>query len=219
MSILHELLSPLRGYRYRNETFLQDDFLTGTATSGSIGSMGWSSSGTITSQVSTANWPGKYRLDTSSVSGTHVRINGLTSALIDPALYTHLIWRLALTQTDANTTVRIGAGNGVSANPPNDGIYFEKLDADTNWFVVTRAGGSQTRVDTGLATDTNVHVFSYRRSSLGVEFYVDHVLVATTTTTIPTTFIGPFVYMINSAAASKTLDVDYFSLRQTGLVR
>ena len=203
----------------RTQIFLQDDFLTGTATSGSIGTLGWSSSGTITSLVSTTNQPGKYRIDTSSVSGTHARINGLTSALIDPSLYTSLFWRAIITQVDANTQVRIGAANGVSAVTPNDGIYFEKLDADSNWFCVTRASSSQTRTDTGVAVDTSIHNFWWVRGTSSVTFYIDGIPKATHTATIPTIFIGPFLYIINSAAASKTMDVDYFSLIQTGLVR
>lgn len=207
-------------YPYKSTIELQDDFLSGTTASGSVGTLGWSSAGTITTQVSVANRLGVYRIDTGAVSGTQARINFISSALLDPALPTTQTFIARLNTNDANTTVRIGSANGISADPPIHGIYFEKLDPDVNWFCITRAGAVQTRTDSGVPVTVNFEAFVISRKSTGVDFLINGVTVCPAqNTNIPTTFIGSYFWIINSAAASKTMDVDYWDIRLTGLVR
>lgn len=209
-------------YPYRSMLEQQDDFMGGNTVSGNIGVLGWSSAGTLTAALSsTANRPGVIQLDTTAVSPTQARINfGQNSVVFDPATPHSVLWVLQLNTNDANTTIRFGASNPVQNNPPTHGIYIEKLDADTNWFCVTRAGGVQTRTDSTVAVDTNFHTFTYTRTSSGVVFSIDSTSVCGThTTNIPTTFIDPVVFIINSAAASKTVTIDYYQQRIYGLVR
>lgn len=209
-------------YPYRSMIEQQDDFMGGNTVSGSIGTLGWSSAGTLTGAVSsTANRIGLIQIDTTAVAATQARINfGQNSVVFDPSLPHSILWALKLDTNDANTTFRFGASNPVQNNPPTNGIYFEKLDADTNWFCVTRSGGVQTRTDSTIAIDTNYHTFTYTRTSTGVVFSYDNTAVCGThTTNIPTTFIDPVVYIINSAAASKTSTIDYFQMRIYGIVR
>lgn len=209
-------------YPYRSLIELQDDYIGGNTTSGSIGTLGWSSSGTLTAAVSsTANRLGLVQIDTSAVSATQARINfGQNSVVFDPSNVHNLLWVLKLDVNDANTTFRFGASNPVQNNPPLNGIYIEKLDADTNWFCVTRAGGVQTRTDSTIAVDTNYHTFTYTRNTSGVVFSYDNTSICGThSTNIPSTFIDPVVFIINSAAASKTATIDYFQLRIYGIAR
>lgn len=209
-------------YPYQSMIEQQDDFLGGNTVSGSIGTLGWSSAGTLTSAVSsTANRIGLIQIDTTAVAATQARINfSQNSAVFDPSLPHSILWALKLDTNDANTTFRFGATNPVQNNPPANGIYFEKLDADTNWFCVTRSGGVQTRTDSTIAIDTNYHTFTYTRTSTGVVFSYDNTAVCGThTTNIPTTFINPVVFIINSAAASKTATIDYTQQRIYGIVR
>lgn len=209
-------------YPYKSIIEIQDDFIGGNTISGSIGVLGWLSNGTLTaSSASTTNRMGVVQIDTTAVINTPARINfGQNSFVYDPSNPYSLLWALKLDTNDANTTFRFGASNPVQNNPPTHGIYIEKLDADTNWFCVTRAGGVQTRTDSTVAVDTNYHTFTITRTSSGVVFSIDNTSVCGThTTNIPTTFIDPVVYIINSAAASKTATIDYFQLRIYGIVR
>jgi hypothetical protein len=208
---------------YRLGTFLSDEFATGGDSSGTIGSLGWFSAGTITTPSATTRNPGQRQIDTSAVSSTQARITALGSSIgvFDPAVFTRLVWVVKLNHNDTDTAVRLGMGNNTSSNPPVNGIYFEKLLADTNWFLVTRAASSQTRQDSGVAATTADFVtFSVVRDTLGVSFFINSVLVSIPiTSTIPTTYLNPMAWIINGAAASKTLLVDYFEIRQTGLER
>lgn len=206
-------------YPYQNSIFLQDDFLTGIAASGSLGTLGWNLTGSVTAAASITNRLGFYNLSTTAVSGTLARINWYANNLIDPALPTALTFIVRPNHNDTNTTIRIGAYANVSANPPDNGIYFEKLDADTNWFCITRAAAVQTRTDSSTAVGTSFANFTYVRSSTGVAFFINGVQVCSQSTNIPTTFTSPILFIINSAAASKTMDVDYFELKITGISR
>lgn len=209
-------------YPYKSTIEIQDDFLTGINASGTVGELGWNlSGGTNTNQASEANRLGIFRKATSAVIST-ISVIALygTSAGIDPALPTVMEWAVRLNTNDANTSVRVGSGNSAFANPPTHGIYLEKLDADTNWFCVTRAAGVQTRTDSTIAITTNFVTVRTTRNSSGVQFSIGGVNVCSVmTTNIPTTFVNPFVFIINSAAADKTIDLDYFQLAISGIVR
>lgn len=208
-------------YPFRNTIELYDEFSLGGVSSGGIGMLGWTSgSGTIVAAVSEANRYGVINLSTGVVSGTQARINFAVNPAIDPGMATILTWAVRLNTNDANTTVRYGAINSVAASPPADGIYIEKLDADTNWFCVTRAGGTETRTDSTVAVNTSFNTFTYTRNTSGVQFAINYVNVCSVmTTNIPTTFISPIVFLINSAVADKNADIDYFKIQIFGLSR
>ncbi len=211
-------------YDPRTSLLIQDDFISGINSNGQGGALGWSQAGTVTGVASTTNRIGVINIATGAVSGTAARINlgpmSATSAVINPAGRPSILWMVMLNTNDGDTTVRLGAANSVAGNPPNDGIYFEKGSSDTNWYCTTRAGGTQTKTDSGVAIDTSFHKFGWRRLSTGVTFYIDDVaVVSSQSTNVPTTFIGPMAYIINSAAANKSMDVDYFELQITGLTR
>lgn len=209
------------GYNYRNGLFLQDDFASGTNASGGIGQLGWFAAGTLSQPTSPTGRVGIITLDTGASSGTQTRITLFPAGVgvFDPVSSFALTFIARLNSNDADTLVRYGAGNSVASNPPVNGIYFEKLAADTNWFCVTRAASSQTRTDTGIAVTTDFCVFSCFGFGTSIEFYLNGVRVAINTGTIPSTFISPMAWMINSAAAAKTLDVDYFEFTGRGIAR
>lgn len=211
-------------YPYRSTIAVQDDFISGVTTNGSIGDLGWGrSGGATTGQAGETNRLGIFRMATSAVINTiaSLFLNGSTVLNVDPALPTSLVWAVRLNTNDANTTARIGLGNTfITGNPPADGIYFEKLDADTNWFCVTRAAATETRTDSTVAVTTNFTTFSYTRNSSGVQFAIGNVNVCgLLTTNIPTVFSNPGLQIVNSAAADKTIDFDYFEMNISGLTR
>lgn len=198
-------------YNARKRFTLQEDFIGGNQNTGFLGTLGWQAASTLLIRSGERNAPGILRIDTTAVSGTQARLN-FTSVNFNRAYNHEIVWIARPNQVDANTLIRIGAANGVSANPPNDGVYFEKLDADTNWFCVVRiSGGGPTRVDSGVPVAVTLSTFKYVYNGVDVKFYINNVLVSTQTTTM-TGLIGPFVFILNSAAASKTMDMDYFHL-------
>lgn len=206
-------------YPYQSMIELQDEFATGIASSGNVGNLGWNITGTVTAAVSATNRIGLYNLSTTAVSGTVARINWFANNIIDPASPTRATHIFRANHNDANTTLRIGSVANLSANPPDNGIYFEKLDADTNWFCVTRSATVQTRTDSGIAVSTSFVNLTYNRTSSGVAFFIDNVQVCSQSANIPTTFLSPIFFIINSAAAAKTLDVDYYQIIVSGITR
>ena len=214
---------PIPGYRYQSDVFLQDHFIGGATTSGAIGELGWSSAGTITRPSSTTNHPGQVRCSTGGSSGTQSRINFAQNSIVfDPSNPIDMFFLTKPVEIDANTLIRIGMSQGVEQNPTTNGIYFEKLDADTNWFIVTRAASVQTgtRIDTGVALSAADFIkFGILRLSTGVVFTMNGLQVGPLiTANIPTQFLCPMVSILNSAAAAKTIDTDYFQIFGTGLV-
>lgn len=207
-------------YPFRSTVAFQDDFISGTTASGSIGDLGWNGSGTISGIVSEAGRPGLLRIDTGAVIANAARLNLFGNDIFQGSIGQRISFVARINTNDVNTTSRMGASSLSTGNPPATGIYFEKLDADTNWFCVARTVGTQTRADTGIAIDTNFHTFSYTRNSTGVLCSIDNTAVVTITTNVPTTqFMGVFIQIITSAAASKTLDIDYIDGTLTGYTR
>lgn len=208
-------------YPYQSSVEISDDFLSGINTNGTSGQLGWIiNGGTSTNLASIAGRPGLFQKNTSGVSGTIAQlVLAGTSSNIDPASNHQIRFIARLNTNDANTTLRIGAANAYSSDPPANGTYFEKLNGDTNWFCITRNGGVETRTDSGIAVTTNFDTFFFSRNSSGVLFYINNVLGCTHTTNISATQYNPGLHIVNSAAASKTVDIDYFSLRITGLTR
>ena len=208
-------------YNFHNTIELQDEFISGSLSS--PGSLGWTVvGGTTTNQISVANHYGLIRRDTSAVSGTtaSTRLETGTSSSWDPTIAKSILWNVRINTNDANTTMRMGGMLPAAANPPTQGIYFEKLDADSNWFCVCNTGGVLTRVDSAVGVDLNFHTFRHVRSSSGVQFSIDGVNVCgLITTNIPTQFINAEIQITNSAAASKTLDLDYFQAQLYGFSR
>lgn len=205
-------------YPYQSSMFLSDEFLIGGTGSGTTGAMGWSTSGTITNIGGEINRPGILRIDTGAVINTIARIN-YANANDSAPQQSNLLFIARLNTNDANTKVRIGSSNSGTANPPNEGIYFEKLDADTNWFCVTRTGAVETRTDSGVAVSTSFTTFNYIRRGSTVEFRLNNAIVCTHTTNITSVNMLGWIFIINSAAASKTIDIDYWQHIITGLVR
>lgn len=216
-SDLQTMKSPL--FPFQSTSMYQEDFNTGSNTSGGVGLLGWVVAGTVANQPSEVNRPGIWRFDTGAAAGTISRLSFPNSSAFDSSSPHIINWIVRLNTNDGNTTMRSGAANSVAGNPPANGIYIEKLDADTNWFCVTRAAGVQTRTDSGIAVSTNFIKLNYRRNSSGVEFRLNDALVCTHTTNIPTALISPYGFIINSAAASKTFDTDYFDMILYGLTR
>ena len=209
-------------YPFQNSVEVSEEFLNGTQASGAIGALGWAiDGGSANGQPGVASHPGLQRIDTSAVINTQPDLF-LASSISNmvPTDNHRVMWVGRLNTNDGNTTMRHGMNDQVTTNPPTNGIYIEKLDADTNYFCVTRNAAVQTRVDSGAAVNTNFHNMGYTRNTSGVQFVINGVNVCgLINTNIPTVAIRPVFTLINSAAANKTYDLDYFSLSIFGISR
>lgn len=201
-------------YDYRNTIALQEEFISGTAVSGNIGALGWTATGGTTSQgAPETNHPGILRRATSAVINTVALLRNINSnnAFIGAAQNYQFRWVVRLNQTDADTKLRVGITEYCTVDPCTYGVYFEKLGTDTNWTCVTRTSSVETKTDSSVAANTSWHTFHVIRSPSQADFYLDGALVCSNTTNLP----GPTaqllldLLLINTAAADKTVDVDY----------
>jgi len=112
---------------------------------------------------------------------------------------------------DSDAQYRIGLANASLGDPPDDGIYFEKLAADTNWFAVTRGSSTQTRTDTGVAVSTSFASFRIHRKSSGSQvcFSVNGSVEVCNTANIPSASMVFFAQSDTATTAAKNLRVDY----------
>lgn len=212
--------------------YLADDFTGGLTTTGNIGDLGWQFlNGTTPSvQAAVASHSGIIRMDTSATTATRQYLwvgASVTVGQILPADWFHVVAMFRMNVTDANTLFRIGLGNSANADPPADGVFVEKLAADTSWFGVTRASSSQTRTSALSTVSASQWVKAVVRRkdastigfSISTSFAPDNGTEATLTATIPTTALVPFMMIGNSAAASKTADIDYVEVNVNNMSR
>lgn len=204
-----------------NTVYEADDFVGGGTTSAVIGKFLWTyTGGTFNGQAGESGHPGIQRRDTGTTISTNAyTVAKQTNLLVASELFdTTLVVRLNTNDTD--TLVRLGIATGASVNPPSDGMYVEKLAADTSWFGVTRVGNVQTRTSALGATSTGWVKFRVRRiDSSTVGFTMDSGAEVFATSNLATGAANLAIVINNATAVSKTIDVDFVDLRITGLVR
>lgn len=209
-------------YDYRNSVQIQEEFITGATSSGTIGTLSWFlANGTTTLQASEANRPGILRRDTTSTISTvaYLLLSGSQTMFTTGGTW-EVLWIARPNNFDSDTTLRVGASSSCTGTPSN-GIYFEKTTADTNWYAVSRNGGVETgtRTDTGVTVSAVFRTFKIEHTATSVRFLIDGVVVATHAANIPAAGITGCAHIINATAVAKTIDYDYFQYRETGLVR
>lgn len=96
-------------------------------------------------------------------------------------------------------------------------FVYRRATLGNNWFAITRASGSETQVDTGVAcTAAVLQKLKIVLSADGVTatFYIDGVLVATITTNMPTARMGLSVGIFKTAGTTqRELWVDWTRFR------
>lgn len=97
---------------------------------------------------------------------------------------------------------------------------FEKDYSDTDWWLFTRSGGSQTKTDSGVAVGIGwVRLRIRRVDASTIGFSLDGGNESQQTTNIPTIALQAFVSIPNNENQTKSVDVDYFTISITGLSR
>ncbi len=216
--------------RGRNSIYLQDDFLSGGTGVGNVGSLGWAFAGfTTTFIVSEANRPGIARFTTAatnpSTGGVYSRSGAAIATIlgnqpfdlyavirphVNAGAMTASLWRVGLSPDHSHT------------GTPADAMYFEKLAADVNWFAVTRAGGAETRTNTGIGVTSNAwYLMRIRREVVNgpVIFNINDGADISHTTNLTAVAMQMGATARTTEAVAKIIDLDYYDLLITGLNR
>jgi hypothetical protein len=142
----------------------------------------------------------------------------------DYTFETTLIFRPTSSNTTTGVDYRFGLFSDITANPPADGIYLEKLSSDSNWFCVTRASSTQTRTDAGVAfaADTFFKLRVRRVDGTTMGCKVDSASEVTQTTNIPANgsnlYVG-FQTITPNDGLNHFNHMDLFVYSVTGLTR
>ena len=216
---------------------LRDEFAGGEFVTGRLGELGWQfdspAGATIGREINLGTGRvGAVVRGTGVTSTTRTRLylpNPLTYSIIplfDPHDWFEVSFILKFLST-ANVRTRLGifqiAVPGASTDdPPAQGIYFEHLDTDTNWFAVCRKDDTQTRTNTNKAMDTSFHKFTIRRKKPGdtsagtIQFVIDddETNAIDISTNLPVfTAGGVMVFIVNTTGVTKEFTIDTFDLR------
>lgn len=113
-------------------------------------------------------------------------------------------------------SIRIGFMDDFGSSPSANEICFERLTGEANISVVTRNGGTQTKVSTGVAYSANTwYTFKISRAALdSVDFTVNAVLV-NQTTNIPTAMLNVGTQIVGNGSnlVDEDFIFDFFSLK------
>lgn len=167
-------------------------------------------------QAAEAGHPGIARL--SSTGGNTQSPLNTANGYFHPSDFFTMV-KVVRPQGHANAAYYTGAWGTISFTP-NDAIWVEALTTDTNWFLVTRSGGSQTRVDTGVAITNNTwyEISIYRKDGSTIGCTINGSSEVTSTTNIPSNPLSVFDGL-NVSSGTQSFDLDFWSVALTGLAR
>jgi hypothetical protein len=226
-----------------NMVFIDDDFVTGgNAVSTGLSKLGWTSSNgsSPTAVAGEAGHPGIFNKSSGATAITtqatmQLRGSGGTGSFVlemGSAIQWegHFVFRPKIANTDTNTLYRVGFMTDPSANPGADGVYVEKLPADTGLFAVCRAASTSTKDGTALdttgvgtktwGTTDWLHLKIRKVNTTTIGFSINGQAERTLNTNVPTNSISVFFGVgNNNTAVAKTLDIDYFAFILTGISR
>ncbi|KKL57940.1 hypothetical protein LCGC14_2230380 [marine sediment metagenome] len=119
--------------------------------------------------------------------------------------------------SDANLDRLIGYSDQVEDVTPTNGIFFRAVGVG-NWFAVTRIAGVETAQDTGQALTNVWKTFEIKQQAASVvTFLIDDVIVAVSTTDIPSAPLTAVVIEIIDSgvapAANQYQHVDYMRVK------
>lgn len=117
-------------------------------------------------------------------------------------------------------TIRAGTTDSSTGNDGNHAILFRYSHGVNGgrWEGVTRDGGAETALDTGITVDTNFHTLEWEvnADASSVEFFVDATSAGTITTNIPSIAtsrlhtLSPASILKSAGTTARTLQVDAY---------
>ncbi len=203
---------------------LQEDWMSGNTTSGTLGSNGWlrafnNTAPTMSYPASENQHPGIFRCVTSAVN------NDLCSIYQGTGLYgvgQHGGWKYqALVRIGSTSQGKYSAGVGT---PGSNGIYaIYDSSASTKWRLTTCASFSCTNTNSTItAAASTWYLITLEMTVAGtVRFAIDNETAITSSANVPgsTVVMSLFHTAQNTSASSNTMDVDWMALQMTGLTR
>lgn len=179
-----------------------------------------SSGGSRALTAPTAGQAGVIRYNLSTNTGRAVF--GLLQNQLAPGAaltMTYQVMVKLVTLSDATNTwtARLGFANAFQGGDPTSAAFFRYSHGVNGgkWQAVSRAGGVETAVDTGVAASTAAfHKFKIVLTNLQALYYIDDVLVATINSNIPAVAVGMYLYAQRNVGSTSldVLDVDWVRL-------
>lgn len=121
----------------------------------------------------------------------------------------NIAWRGSMTPAVASGGV-CECGFQASTNPTTNFVRWQySPNANANFRCITTSGGVSTTTSSGVAGDNLDHEFRIECATGQVKFYLDGLLLVTTTTNIPTGQLQPFVNCTGSAGTVSDFDADW----------
>lgn len=203
---------------------VEDQFLGGGITSGTIGNTGWiettSAAGTNSLQAGGVTRGSVFRLVTGAVSGNNKRLHYgqvANDPIVNPALFDRFRF-IVRVPTITTVVVRLGLLQDVSAAAGGTAGAFVEFDpaAATTWRFITRqASVSATPLAGPTVVAGNWYFFEVRRrpSGIGWDYLVNNVAIGSLTANLPTTSCNFGALLQTATAAARNLDFDYSYLR------
>lgn len=224
LSTLPNAFQRTRIYRKRREWV--DEFLVGqSGTANAVAAYGellWTQTSTgggatATSITPTTDHPGVYQFTTGGANGNSTRFHlGVTAAsnIIMANQIGYMAW---LIQLSANTsvTVRIGTGQDISAaNNGTDGVFFTfDPSVHANWQFITRSASTSTTVTTTQAVAaTTWYLLEAFYDGTTWTPVINGTTYTGSTTNIPTVAVNVGSHINTNTGASRSIQVDYFSM-------
>lgn len=220
-------------YRFdpRIEFLLYDEFWTSAGYNG-LGQMGWAvvnsgtASGTAQSD-SGATEPGSLRVATGTTTTGYAAIRLGTSNIVLGGAAMRFQTRLTfngIADATNDYTIRFGFGDSNNGDFA-DGVYFtfDRSISATHLIISTAASGVRTHTVTDVTLQSlidniyNEFAFDINLGATEVKYYINNVLIGTTTTNIPTNVsterTGFYYQVVKLAGTSgRRIDIDYFYL-------
>ena len=201
---------------------LVDDFMGNTATSGTIGQLGWALPATATGTAAVAlaaDEPGIFIIGTGTSSSGWQSINLGTNNLHGaPVLMCEYRLKIPNLNNASNKfSSWFGLHNAVNGSEPTTGMYFRYSAADgVTWQAVCADNGPPNVVSTNVPVNTDFHRFRITSDGAGVaRFYIDDVPVALIFSSLPTVnrYSANVAIRKTAGTTARTARVDYFAMR------
>lgn len=205
---------------------LQDFFLSGGLTSGSIGVLGWGLNGVGTpaytrpNAASLGGTKGQPATSASANDRTSVTLGDTESkgiSALDPVKILQCVWSMNNVLTDKR--VFFGFMNDFSEEPSAAtdalGIYYDSgIVSPANYRLISRASSAGSPVDSGSAVPANTNqLLTLLQPTAGTwQFYIGNSLIGSISSGLPTVTMNIGFRLETLTAATKNLRLGYFGL-------
>lgn len=192
---VEDQVSP-EGMRWR------DDFLGARSSRWTLGGTG----GTYTQN---AELGGTGSLATGATSSNQAVLSFAGKGCVDKTTEPYLVTRAKLGHT---TEIRAVLAGLYKDDNNLVEVYYDVTSSAGNFKYRCVSGGTETSVDSGVAADTDFHMFEIEVEGDDVEFFIDGENQETISTNVPTALLEPRFLVETKESADKVLTVDVLHL-------